>query len=96
MGNGVGWKWPHHSAPKKLTIFRLEPTVGLLRLGERARKAQVEDDLVTVHPNPGPRDKTAAGKAARIERKKARRAEKRSAREVNAIDLEQRRKMTKI
>ena len=84
MGNGVGWRWPHHSAPKTQIIFRLEPTLGLLRSGRRAKKAQVEADLVTIHPNPGPEDrnKTAEGKAARRERRYRRRKEKAKARQV--------------
>ena len=78
MGSGVGWNLPHHSAPKKLTTCRQQPTSGIFRFSRRARAAIVALRLVTIHPNPGPtsRDKTEEGKRKRRERRYGRRKEK--------------------
>ena len=46
----------------------------------RRREREIEINLQTIHPNPGPRDKTEEGKRARRERRKEKRNEKRRAR----------------
>ena len=78
MGNGVVRNLPHRAAPKKLSIFRQQPNLGIFRLGQRARAAVVAFDLVTIHPNPGPtcRDRTEEGRRRKRERRYIRRKEK--------------------
>ena len=76
MGRGL----PFLPAPK-INSTRQKPA------GARTRRhvtAVVALRLVTIHPNPGPRDKTAEGKAARRERRKEARKRKRGANAVSA------------
>ena len=71
---------PFLPAPK-ISSTRQKPA------GARTRRhvtAVVAFRLVTIHPNPGPRDKTAEGKAARRERRKEARKRKRGANAVSA------------
>ena len=78
MGNGVVWRLPHHAAPEKLNIFRHLPITGkIFGVDECVVCGVLKWKLRTVHPNPGPRDKTEEGKTRRRERRKARRREKR-------------------
>ena len=49
---------------------------------ERRLSKEIERALETIHPNPGPRDKTEEGRKRRNERRYKRRAEKRAAREA--------------
>ena len=83
MGSGVGQGRPTCSPPK--TIFRLGPIRSAERRSgqdeDRRRKAEVKMRLRTIHPNPGPREKTEEAKARRRERRKERRKEKRRRRE---------------
>ena len=48
----------------------------------RRRLAEIRMRLQSIHPNPGPRDKTEEGKRRRMERKKAARKRKREVREL--------------
>ena len=67
MGNVVRGRLPKLFSTKKLIIFRQQPSTGVFKMGERARKAEVALRLVTVNPNPGPggRGMSAEGKARR-------------------------------
>ena len=81
MGNGVMWRLPSHVAPEKLYIFRHLPTTGkIFRECLCVVCGVLEWKLRTVHPNPGPRDKTEEGKRRRRERKRLRRQERREER----------------
>ena len=51
--------------------------------GLRRRSCKISARLRTIHPNPGPRDKTEEGKKARRERRYKRRSEKREERNRN-------------
>ena len=54
-----------------------------LNQSKRALEAEIKSQLATIHPNPGPRDKTEAGKERRRERRKEKRKEKREEKEKN-------------
>ena len=77
---------PHLSAPKKLYIFRQQPTLGSFKMGERARATEVALQLVTIHPNPGPggHGRTERAKIRRNLRRKEKREEKRLTRQGEA------------
>ena len=69
---------PHHVAPEKLFIFRHLPVMGkIFSVDVRGVCGMLKWKLRTIHPNPGPRDKSEEGKKRRRERRKARRQEKR-------------------
>ena len=83
MGDEVGADQPLISPSK--TNARLGPSrpANLLVPGaneERRRAAEVRMSLQTIHPNPGPRDKSEEGKRRRRGRRKAARVRKREVR----------------
>ena len=83
MGSGVGADQPVVSPPK--TTARLGPSRSVSRQvpgqdEERRRTTEVRMRLQSIHPNPGPRDKSDEGKRRRRERRKAARDRKREAR----------------
>ena len=89
MGNGVGADQPAASPPK--TIARLGPTRSVVRRvpgkdERRRRLTEVRMRLQSIHPNPGPRDKSDEGKRRRRERRKAARERKREVRSQQRRD----------
>ena len=79
MGSGVGADQPVVSPPK--TTARLGPSRSVSRQvpgqdEERRRTTEVRMRLQSIHPNPGPRDKSDEGKRRRRERRKAARGRK--------------------
>ena len=64
----------------KTCRLKTPPTLSTTTTDKRTRTKQIEIRLQTIHPNPGPRDKTDEGKRQRRERRKQRRIEKRDSR----------------
>ena len=86
MGDGVGGAQPTSSPPKttaRLGPSRPDTTKEMPGQDERRRReTEIRMSLQSIHPNPGPRDKTEEGKRRRMERKKAARIRKREAKEL--------------
>ena len=71
----------HKNSPSSIDYCLCAGTMN--RMGQRALEALVAGNLVTIHPNPGPpRHRTPESKAARMERRRDRRKEKRAERET--------------
>ena len=89
IGIGVGQDWPICSPPK--TILRLGPSrsekVSCVD-EKRRRRTEVRMRLQSIHPNPGPRDKTEEGKRQRRLRRYAKRKEKRDRRQQERSEEE--------
>ena len=85
MGNGVGKEQPTDSPPKTTTRpgpIRSDSRKVPGQDERRRRTTEIRMRLQSIHPNPGPRDKTEEGRKRRMERKRAARIRKRESRRL--------------